>query len=655
MDKIRERIRGLKIADYFRKSSRDDDKQALSIPSQDTECNELRNKHNLPKPKVVYKESKSAKYANKREGFTEMVTLIESGEINAILCWNLNRLARNMREGGILIDLLSEGMLVIITSNGDVYDETSDMGIVASLFGASKQFSMSLSRDVKRGQRTKAAAYGYGTSSAPIGFLNSKEGEKGARWWYVDDERIWKVKKLFELFLTEHYSVGKICRYANEELKLTTPPKKKLGGRSVTLANTYKMLKNPVYAGFFIVQGKRYELNKDLPRVITEEQHKLLLEMISNNKRPKVQKHDAIYSGFILSEKSEFIGQDVKFQLVCDCKHKFAYRDKTHCPNCEKRITHIENPKYTSQSYYYNNRKKKAKLKYKSISEAKITDTLIIEVVDRITLPTPLLEWSKQYILELKDKEVSEGLKINSDRVARQAEYERKKIRTREMYRDEKITEEEYDSDMTRLDENYKDLSQVQKQVDWAAKMNELVDLSLCIRETLTEGNFQAKRSILNKLGSNFIWDDEKLTIINRKSVKALISGSQSLYSDSDTFGKEKTLVTQEFNPDMEQIHIALRRMWDSNPREVLPSGGLVNRCLQPLGQSSNIFASLKLSPFGKISLVSATELSVLVKSETVHSLPTRPILQYCSRCSHCRPAGRLVECLPRTRVCGKI
>ena len=592
MDKIRDRIRGLKIADYFRKSSRDDDKQALSIPSQETECGEFRNKHNLPNPKVVYKESKSAKYANKRAGFSEMVSLIENRQINAILCWNLNRLARNMREGGILIDLLSEGMLVIITSSGDVYDETSDMSIVASLFGASKQFSMALSRDVKRGQRNKASVLGYGTSSAPIGYLNSKEGEKGARWWYVDDERLWKVQKLFELFLTEHYSVGKLCKYAIEELKLTTPPKKKLGGRSVTLANTYKMLKNPMYAGFFSVQGKRYELNKDLPRVITEEQHKLLLEMISNNKRPKVQKHNAVFSGFILSDKNDFIGQDVKFQLVCDCKHKFAYRDKTHCPNCEKRITHIENPKYTSQFYYYNNRKKKAKLKYKSISEVKITGALLAEVVDKISIPTPLLEWSKKYILELKDKEVSEGLKVDSDRVSRQAEYERKKIRTREMYRDEKITEEEYDFDMAKLGTDYKDLTQVQKQVDWATKMNELVDLSLSLRETLTQGTFQAKRSILNKLGSNFIWDDEKLTIINRKSVNALISGSKGISSDSDMFGKEKTLSVQGSNPNMEEIHIAMRKMRDSNSRATFAADSLVNCWFKPLTQSSIAFLS---------------------------------------------------------------
>jgi len=563
-----EKLKDIRLAQYMRKSSTGDDRQALSLTSQDEECVKARKKYGLPVPKFVYKESRSAKVAGLRPEFLTMLNKIEKGEINTILCWHLNRLARNMREGGVLIDLLSEGRLVIITPS-DIFDENSDMSIVSFHFGAAKAYSKNLSKDVKRGQRTKASTQGYGTGNAPIGFLNSKEGDKGSRWWNVDEERFWKVKELFDLFLTQRYSVGKLHKHAADVLHLTTPPKKKLGGQNITLANTYRMLKNPIYAGFFFVQGTRYELNKDLPRAITEEQHKLLLEMISNNKRPKVQKHDAVFSGFILSDKNDFIGQDVKFQLVCDCKHKFAYRDKTHCPNCEKRITLIENPKYTTQFYYYNNRKKKAKLKYKSISEAVITKELINEVVNKIELPAPLLEWSKQYILELKDKEVTDGLKVNSDRAARQAEYERKKMRTREMFRDEKITEEEYDYDMAKLDTDYKDLTQVQKRVDWADKMNELIDLSLCIRETLTEGTFESKRSILSKLGSNFIWDDEKLTIINRKSVNALISGSKGINSDTDMFGKEKTLAVQEFNPDMEQIHITLRRRRDSNSRDL--------------------------------------------------------------------------------------
>ncbi len=90
--------------------------------------------------------------------------------------------------------------------------------------------------------------------------------------------------------------------------------------------------------------------------------------------------------------------------------------------------------------------------------------------------------------------------------------------------------------------------------------------------------------------GSNFIWDDEKLTIINRKSVNALIAGSQSLFTDSDMFGKEKTLAEQEFNPNMEHIHIALRKMRDSNSRAVFTADSLVNCWFKPLTQSSTSF-----------------------------------------------------------------
>lgn len=126
-----------------------------------------------------------------------MLSLVTKGQVNAILCWHLNRIARNMTEGGVLIDLLIEGKLVIVTVDGDVYDNSSDMGVIAQLFGASKQYSMALSRDVKRGQRDKARNYGLPQGLATIGFLNSKQGDKGQRWWNVDEERFWKIKKSF--------------------------------------------------------------------------------------------------------------------------------------------------------------------------------------------------------------------------------------------------------------------------------------------------------------------------------------------------------------------------------------------------------------------------------------------------------------------------
>ena len=394
----------LKPAEYARKSSESEDKQMLSITSQHEANHRSAEYHKLSSFVESFEESRSAKTEFTRPEFSRMMDLIDKGLIDCIVCWKPDRLARNMTEGGKIIDALSSGKLKAIITHDKVFYPWDNVIVLAVEFSQGKQYVKELSINVKRGQRTKASTQGYGTGNAPIGFLNSKEGDKGNRWWDVDEERFWKVKKLFELFLGGGYSVGKLHKYAVEVLHLNTAPRRKSGGHNITIANTYKMLKTPIYAGFFYVQGTRYDLNKNLPRAITEAQHKLLLEMISNNKRPKVQKHDAVFSGFILSNENDFIGQDVKFQLVCDCKSKFAYRNKTHCPKCDKRITQIENPKYTTQYYYYNNRKKKAGLKYKSVTEHKITSELVSEVIDKIELPALLLEWSKEYISELKDK-----------------------------------------------------------------------------------------------------------------------------------------------------------------------------------------------------------------------------------------------------------
>ena len=57
---------------------------------------------------------------------------------------------------------------------------------------------------------------------ASLGFLNDRTEEKGNRNWMVDEKRLWKIKKLFELFLTGTYSAGKLYKYAIEELKLET-------------------------------------------------------------------------------------------------------------------------------------------------------------------------------------------------------------------------------------------------------------------------------------------------------------------------------------------------------------------------------------------------------------------------------------------------
>ena len=563
MDKIKHKIKELKIADYFRKSSRDGEKQVASIPAQIDEANSFRENKKLPNALYSYKEERSAKTAGKRASFTELLGKILLGEINTVLCWQLNRLARNMTEGGLLIDLMSEGKLIIITfaDNGEVYDETSDMSVVAQMFGASKQYSMALSRDVKRGQRTKAKSKGLPTGLATIGFKNSKQGEKGERWWLVDEERFWKVKKLLELMLTGRYSIGKLHKHAIEELKLTTTKHKKLGDKPVTREYIGKMLHNSVFAGFFFVQGERYTLDQNLPRMITESEHIKIKQLLGNRCNGKAQKHEAIYSGFIKADDNKPLSQDIKFQMWCDCRHKFAFRDKKNCPKCDKKIDTLENPEYFIQSYYYNNRKKKAGADYKSVRESDVTEKLTTHIDEKIAIPSNLLEWAKKYIYEVVDQEISDNLNKNNDLEKRRLSYEEKKKRATKLFIEGTIQEDERKIYLNDIEIEYADLKENKiTTVSWTDKLNEIMNITQGISDVFVNGNFEAKRIVLTEIGANIVWNDENLFVSNKKSIEVFCSGLKSINANMIGFGNEKTLMDKGFNHQNEEFCISLRK-----------------------------------------------------------------------------------------------
>src|SRR5436190_3796886 len=109
----------LKYIMYVRKSSEDEDHQALSIDAQLAELNQFARENGLT---IIARldESKSAKEPG-REVFNEMLQRIERGEANAILCWALNRIARNFDDGGKVIGMLQRGAIQEIRTLERVY------------------------------------------------------------------------------------------------------------------------------------------------------------------------------------------------------------------------------------------------------------------------------------------------------------------------------------------------------------------------------------------------------------------------------------------------------------------------------------------------------------------------------------------------------
>src|SRR5436190_509511 len=98
---------------YSRKSQEDEDRQVLSIPSQRDELKLLAQRANVDVGHA-FEESQSAKKPG-RPVFGEMMKRLRADEAEGILCWKLDRLARNPIDAGDVIWAVVHHGIKIIT------------------------------------------------------------------------------------------------------------------------------------------------------------------------------------------------------------------------------------------------------------------------------------------------------------------------------------------------------------------------------------------------------------------------------------------------------------------------------------------------------------------------------------------------------------
>src|SRR3989338_4656951 len=95
---------------YARKSSESEDRQIQSIDDQINRLKKMAIDFNL-NIKEILTESHSAKTPNMRPVFNKMLERIEKGEVDGILCWQVNRLSRNPVDSARVQWLLQQGII----------------------------------------------------------------------------------------------------------------------------------------------------------------------------------------------------------------------------------------------------------------------------------------------------------------------------------------------------------------------------------------------------------------------------------------------------------------------------------------------------------------------------------------------------------------
>jgi DNA invertase Pin-like site-specific DNA recombinase len=144
----------LRYCIYLRKSTDDPEKQQRSIGDQRAECEEFAKRKGLLVVKVFPPESESAKISGKRPIFLEMLETIRKGKYDGIICWSPDRLARNLKEAGEVMDMLESKVLKDMQLVTHPYDGSASSKLALGIqFVMAKQYSDSLQENVNRGNK----------------------------------------------------------------------------------------------------------------------------------------------------------------------------------------------------------------------------------------------------------------------------------------------------------------------------------------------------------------------------------------------------------------------------------------------------------------------------------------------------------------------
>jgi len=493
---------------YCRKSSEDKARQIQSIDDQKRELITLAKQKSLTIADIIVDE-KSAKKPG-RQGFSEMIKRIQEGEATGILCWKLDRLARNPVDGGIITWFLQLGKIEEIVTPDKTFLPSDNVLLIGIEFGMANQYIIDLGKSVKRGMESKIQK-GWLPTKAPIGYLNEVGAEKGAKRILPHPDTFSVLQRLWKLLIKEKLKLASLYKAMQDECPLYR------NGSIIAFSSFHRIFHNPFYAGLFTWQGKRYIGSHE--------------KMISLREFERAQE--------ILRDETEIRCTSLEFDM------KGFFR----CGVCGSQITaerHTKFVKRTQQNksydYYKCSRHKRGIECNESTVSKKILEDQILNFIEEVRIPDEIIEFGLQELENMRKKEVEpvkENLiKAEVERIDRQLKNAMELLLNEADPEIQKMTKEkilELRIDKKRRGEELELLKEEQK--DPYAEIRNSLELIMGAKYTFLNGTPRLKKKVVEGLGSNWKLKDKKLdykpyfTISAFQKTKKLLEG--------DNFGFE--------------------------------------------------------------------------------------------------------------------
>ena len=229
---------------YLRKSTDDETKQIRSLEDQEVECRALaRQMGVIIREEDIIKESASAKKSGNRPLFDQMILGFKTGKYQGLLSWSPDRLSRNMKEAGEIIEMLDSGEIQDLQFKTYAFDNSPNGKMMLGiLFATSKQYSDKLSVDVIRGIKGNTQDGKYNGVIKKGYFADSQSGlfmPDAHNWQLLRRAVIMRLKErktnqaIADYLNDAHFSVR---RYETDEYKVFKVTKRLLATSSPTLS-----------------------------------------------------------------------------------------------------------------------------------------------------------------------------------------------------------------------------------------------------------------------------------------------------------------------------------------------------------------------------------------------------------------------------------
>lgn len=487
---------------YARKSSESEDRQVASIESQINELKKVATRENLNIIDVL-SESQSAK-APGRPIFNKMVERINNGEAQGIICWKLDRLARNPVDGGNISWMLQQGVIRHIQTHERSHYPTDNVLMMAVELGMANQFIRDLSENTKRGLKTKAER-GWFPGFAPIGYTHNPLKRKGEKEIIKDTEKFDFIRKMFDLILTGSYKPPQILEIANKEWLFQMQ-----NGKPMYKSAIYRLFTNPFYYGTFEYpreSGNWYK-GKHEP-IIAEEEYDRVQVLLGRkgNPRPK--------------------------------DHNFAFTGIMKCGECgamitaEEKIKRQKNGNIHQYIYYHCTKRKHPECSQKCI-EQKELENQVLDVLEKIEIPLDFYNWAIKQ-LQVENKEESKDRnKILGNQQRAYNDCIKEIDGLIGMRAKGELDEENYKRKMTCLNEEKIRLKELLDDTDnrvndWVGKAEQVFSFARDARTKFETGTAEDKRAILTNLGSNLLLKDKIISISIQKPLLLIDKAAQEV------------------------------------------------------------------------------------------------------------------------------